>query len=427
MWTELSNRYQNLWHLPAGARESLASADYRLLLSSSTLWWLAHYMEMLVLGWLVLELTNSPALVGLVAFCRAIPVLFVGGFGGMLADRIGRRPLIIAAQSVTVAMYAAVALLLATGLAALWQLVVIALVLGCAWAMDWPTRRALIPDLVGRARTLDALLLESLGMGIARTLGPFAAGFVLNAYDALGCFLVLSGLSAISLLLLRALSRQTIPHTSSPSSASPLAQIRDSVRYVQQNQPILAVTLITMIMNMLAFPYMNFLPVFARDILHQDPVGLGYLGAAVGVGSFCGLYLVGRVRHLAGPGQVFLVGTLALNLALLAFAYSTDFLVSWAMLLVVGLGHACFGILQSSIVLLAAADERRGQAMGAIAVAIGTGPFGRLLTGVLAQSFGAPVAVGGEAVVSFLLVAAVGAALPGLRRMSAKENSIDAT
>ena len=427
MWTELSNRYQNLWHLPAGARESLASADYRLLLSSSTLWWLAHYMEMLVLGWLVLELTNSPALVGLVAFCRAIPVLFVGGFGGMLADRIGRRPLIIAAQSVTVAMYAAVALLLATGLAALWQLVVIALVLGCAWAMDWPTRRALIPDLVGRARTLDALLLESLGMGIARTLGPFAAGFVLNAYDALGCFLVLSGLSAISLLLLRALSRQTIPHTSSPSSASPLAQIRDSVRYVQQNQPILAVTLITMIMNMLAFPYMNFLPVFARDILHQDPVGLGYLGAAVGVGSFCGLYLVGRVRHLAGPGQVFLVGTLALNLALLAFAYSTDFLVSWAMLLVVGLGHACFGILQSSIVLLAAADERRGQAMGAIAVAIGTGPFGRLLTGVLAQSFGAPVAVGGEAAMSFLLVAAVGAALPGLRRMSAKENSIDAT
>ena len=427
MWTELSNRYQNLWHLPAGMRESLASADYRLLLSSSTLWWLAHYMEMLVLGWLVLELTNSPALVGLVAFCRAIPVLFVGGFGGMLADRIGRRPLIIAAQSVTVAMYAAVALLLATGLAALWQLVVIALVLGCAWAMDWPTRRALIPDLVGRARTLDALLLESLGMGIARTLGPFAAGFVLNAYDALGCFVVLSGLSAISLLLLRALSRQTIPHTSSPSSASPLAQIRDSVRYVQQNQPILAVTLITMIMNMLAFPYMNFLPVFARDILHQDPVGLGYLGAAVGVGSFCGLYLVGRVRHLAGPGQVFLVGTLALNLALLAFAYSTDFLVSWVMLLAVGLGHACFGILQSSIVLLAAADERRGQAMGAIAVAIGTGPFGRLLTGVLAQSFGAPMAVGGEAAVSFLLVAAVAAALPGLRQMSAKDESPDGT
>ena len=427
MWTELSNRYQNLWHLPAGMRESLASADYRLLLSSSTLWWLAHYMEMLVLGWLVLELTNSPALVGLVAFCRAIPVLFVGGFGGMLADRMGRRPLIIAAQSVTVAMYAALALLLATGLAALWQLVVIALVLGCAWAMDWPTRRALIPDLVGRARTLDALLLESLGMGIARTLGPFAAGFVLNAYDALGCFVVLSGLSAISLLLLRALSRQKIPHTSSPSSASPLAQIRDSVRYVQQNQPILAVTLITMIMNMLAFPYMNFLPVFARDILHQDPVGLGYLGAAVGVGSFCGLYLVGRVRHLAGPGQVFLIGTLALNLALLAFAFSVDFFVSWVMLLVVGLGHACFGILQSSIVLLAAADERRGQAMGAIAVAIGTGPFGRLLTGVLAQSFGAPVAVGGEAAVSFLLVGAVAAALPGLRRMSAKDDSPDAT
>ncbi len=423
MWTELSNRYQNLRQLPAGVREPLASADYRLLLGSSTLWWLAHYMEMLVLGWLVLELTNSPALVGLVAFCRAIPVLFVGGFGGMLADRVGRRPLIIAAQTVTFTMYGAMALLLATGFAALWQLVVISLILGCAWAMDWPTRRALIPDLVGRARTLDALLLESLGMGIARTLGPFAAGFVLNAYDALGCFLTLSGLSAMSLLLLRALSRQTIPQTSSPSSATPWAQVRDSARYVRQNQPILAVTLITMIMNMLAFPYMNFLPVFARDILHQDPVGLGYLGAAVGFGSFCGLYLVGRVRHLAGPGQVFLVGTLALNIALLAFAYSTDFFFSWAMLLVVGLGHACFGILQSSIVLLAAADERRGQAMGAIAVAIGTGPFGRLLTGFLAQSYGAPIAVGGEAAASFLLVASLAAALPRLWQMTGDDES----
>lgn len=422
MWTELSNRYQNLWQLPAGFRESLASADYRLLLGSSTLWWLAHYMEMLVLGWLVLELTNSPALVGLIAFFRSIPVLFVGGFGGMLADRIGRRPLIVGAQTVTLAMYAVVALLLATGLAALWQLAIISLILGCSWAMDWPTRRALIPDLVGRARTLDALLLESLGMGIARTLGPFAAGFVLNAYDALGCFLALSALSAMSLLLLRALSRQTIPQTSSPSSATPLAQIRDSARYVRQNQPILAVTLITMIMNMLAFPYMNFLPVFARDILHQDPVGLGYLGAAVGVGSFCGLYLVGRVRHLAGPGQVFLVGTIALNFALLAFAYSTDFIFSWVMLLVVGLGHACFGILQSSIVLLAAADERRGQAMGAIAVAIGTGPFGRFLTGVLAQSYGAPMAVGGEAAASALLVVAVAAALPGLWQLSRNDD-----
>ncbi len=423
MWTELSNRYQSLWQLPAGVRESLASADYRLLLSSSTLWWLAHYMEMLVLGWLVLELTDSPALIGLVAFCRAIPVLFVGGFGGILADRIGRRPLIIAAQTVTFAMYGAVALLLATGLAALWQLIVISLILGCAWAMDWPTRRALIPDLVGRARTLDALLLESLGMGIARTLGPFAAGFVLNVYDALGCFLALSGLSAMSLLLLRALSRQTIPQTSSPSSATPWAQIRDSVRYVRQNQPILAVTLITMIMNMLAFPYMNFLPVFARDVLHQDPIGLGYLGAAVGIGSFCGLYLVGRVRHLAGPGQVFLVGTVALNFALLAFSFSHDFYFSWAMLLVVGLGHACFGILQSSIVLLAAVDERRGQAMGAIAVAIGTGPFGRLLTGVLAQSYGAPLAVGGESAASALLVIAVAAALPGLRQLSRSDDS----
>ncbi len=421
MWTDLYKRYNRLFQPASGVRATLANSDYRLLLGSSTLWWLANYMEMIVLGWLVLELTDSAGLVGLVGFCRSIPSLLVGGFGGLLADRIGRRPLIVAAQTLTFCMYATVALLLATGLLALWHLVAISFMLGCAWAMDWPTRRALIPDLVGRPRIVDALLLENLGMSVARALGPLLAGVVLDKFNVLGCYLTLSVLSAGSLLLLRALSRQAIPRTSSPSSATPLAQIRDSVRYVRQNQSILAVTLITMIMNMLAFPYMNFLPVFARDVLHQGPVGLGYLGAAVGIGNFGGLYLVSRATRFASAGWIFIAGTILHCLALLTFSTSSVFAVSWALLLVVGIGHACFGIMQSSIVLLAAADERRGQAMSAIAVAIGAGPFGRLQTGLLADAFGAPLAVGGEVAVAALLVATVAVTLPGLRQVNGSQ------
>ena len=417
MWTDLSGRFQRILQPESGIRTTLANTDYRLLLGSSTLWWLAHYMEMIVLGWLVLELTDSAGLVGLVGFCRSIPSLLVGGFGGLLADRIGRRPLVIASQTLTFFMYATVAVLLAAGLLAIWHLVVIALTLGCAWAMDWPTRRALIPDLVGRPRVVDALMLENLGMSVARALGPLLAGLVLDAFDVLGCFLTLSILSAISLLLLRALSRQPIPRTSSPTSASPLAQIRDSVLYVRQNQSILAVTLITMIMNMLAFPYMNFLPVFARDVLNQGPVGLGYLGASVGIGNVLGLFLVNWARRFTSPGWIFIAGTLLHCLALLTFTTSSVFAVSWSLLLLVGIGHACFGIMQSSIVLLAAADERRGQAMGAIAVAIGAGPFGKLQTGVLADAFGAPLAVGAEAALAALLVAMVAAKLTELRQV----------
>lgn len=418
MRNDLLRRFRRPFQTESGIRAALASTDYRLLLGSSTLWWLAHYMEMIVLGWLVLELTDSAGLVGLVGFCRSIPSLIVGGFGGLLSDRMGRRPLILAAQTLTFCMYGTVALLLATGQLALWHLVAIALTLGCAWAMDWPTRRALIPDLVGRPRVVDALMLENFGMSIARALGPLLAGVVLDTFDVLGCFLTLSGLSAVSLLLLRALSRQPIPQTSSPSRASPLAQIQDSVRYVRQNQSILAVTLITMIMNMLAFPYMNFLPVFARDVLGQGPVGLGYLGAAVGIGNVLGLFLVHFSRRYASAGWIFVAGTLLHCFALLSFTTSAVFVLSWAFLLVVGIGHACFGIMQSSIVLLSAADERRGQAMGAIAVAIGAGPFGRLQTGVLADAIGAPLAVGGEVALAAVLVATVAITLPAIRQVS---------
>lgn len=413
--TTVAQAARNRLRNPTGVLASLAIPDYRLLLTSNTLWWQALYMEMIVLGWLVLELTDSAGLVGLIGFCRSIPFLFVGGFGGLLADRLGRRPLIVRAQAVTLAVYVAVAVLLATGALALWHLVVLALLLGSAWATDWPTRRALVPDLVGRARTVDALLLENLGQGIARTIGPFIAGFVIASFGALGCFLVLCGLAAASLALLLALSKQPIPRTSNPARSSPLAQMKDGLRYVRHNQPILAVVFITMIMNMLIFPYMTLLPVFARDVLAQGPVGLGYLGAAVGIGSFGGLYLIERMRRSASPGWIFIVGTFGQCLALLAFAASSVFSVSWALLLLVGIGHACFGIMQSSIVLLAATDEMRGQAMGAIVLAIGAGPFGKLQTGLLAQSFGAPLAVGGEAALGAVLIVAVAVGLPGLR------------
>ena len=113
-----------------------------------------------------------------------------------------------------------------------------------------------------------------------------------------------------------------------------------------------------------------------------------------------------------------MAGTLLNCFALFSFTTSAVFVVSWSFLLVVGIGHACFGIMQSSIVLLSAADERRGQAMGAIAVAIGAGPFGRLQTGVLADAIGAPLAVGGEVALAAVLVATVAITLPAIRQVS---------
>jgi hypothetical protein len=162
-------------------------------------------------------------------------------------------------------------------------------------------------------------------------------------------------------------------------------------------------------------PYMTLMPVFARDVLHQGPVGLGLLSAAAGMGSFIGLLMANNLRRYLSNGWIFSGGTLGMALALIAFSQSSVYELSWAMLLIAGMGQACFGIMQSSIVLLTASDEMRGQTMGILVLAIGCDPMGKLLTGGMAESLGAPLAVGIQAGVAALLLVAIGIRLPGLR------------
>lgn len=391
----------------------LAIADYRRLVGSNTLWWQTLQMEMVVMGWLVLELTDSAWSVALVGFFRTAPMIPAGFLVGSITDRFGRRPVIIGCQSVNALMYGLIVLLLATDMLALWHLAAISFVLGLAWAIDFPTRRALLPDLVGKRLILDALLLESFAGGISRIVGPFLAGIIIVYLGALGCFLILTLLSVLALALLHTLTQIEIPRTVTPN-ASTWSNILAGFRYVRHNEPILAVVLITLFMNLLIFPYMSLLPIFARDILQQGPEGLGFLGSATGIGSFLGLLLINHLRRRIHNGAIYAIGSLFQCLGLLAFATSTLYSLSWCLLLLAGIGQSCFALMQSSIVLMTASDEMRDRAMGTVMIGIGVDPIGRLQTGFLAENFGAPSALGLQAGLSALLVAGVALLLPHL-------------
>ena len=190
----------------------------------------------------------------------------------------------------------------------------------------------------------------------------------------------------------------------------------DGLRYVGGNQRVLAVVLITLVMNLLYFPYMNLLSVFARDVLFQGPVGLGFLGAASGVGAFVGLFLINYLRKFVNEGWILTVGTFGMALCLLRFALSDTFTLSWAMLCLAGIGQACFGIMQSSIILLATSDEMRSRAMGTLVLAIGSDPVGKLQTGLLAELYGVQTTVALQSGLAALAIIAIAITLPELRR-----------
>ena len=209
-----------------------------------------------------------------------------------------------------------------------------------------------------------------------------------------GALAVLSALGFISLIALASIRSTSQAPTAAVGVREALDKTRQGWNFVRTNQRVWGVFLITIFMNVWAFPYMNMLPVFARDILGQGPVGLGWLGAAHGVGASLGLLLVhwGR-RHLSNEWS-FAGGSMLLCAGLIAFSASDTYALSLLCLLISGVGQAGFSIMQSSIILTEAPDEMRSRAMGALVLAIGVGPFGRLQSGSMAELWGAPMAVG---------------------------------
>ncbi len=387
----------------------LKRGDFMRLWLANGLWWQAMWMEMLVTGWLALELTDSAWWVAVIGFCRSIPLLFIGPIGSIITDRYQRRHLILIFQTANALIFLALAALFAMRYLVYWHLCVFSLLQGCLWALDWPTRRAIIPDLVGKDKIVDAMVLENIVQNTTRIFGPLGAGLVVEKLGILSALCALVGMAFINVLILLGVESPSRAPTAGGGIAVAIEKTRHGWSFVRAHQRIWGVFLITIIMNVWAFPYMNLLPVFARDILSLGPAGLGWLGSAHGIGASLGLVLVNWGRRYLSNEWLFAFGSLFLCAGLVAFSASSSFFWSLVLMVCSGLGQAGFSIMQSSIILVEAPDAMRGQAMGALVLAIGMGPFGRLQSGAMADIWGAPIAVGSMAAFAGLaiLVAAV--------------------
>ena len=394
----------------------LGLGDFRRLWLANGLWWNSLFMEQVIFGWLALSLTDSAWWVALLGFFRSAPVSLTGVLGASLAERFQRRHLILFLQLVNLSGLAAIALLHWGGHLAYWHLAAVSLANGAAWSLDWPTRRALIPDLVGRGRVVDGVMLDNVLQSVSRIAGPLLAGTAMAALGtgrSLGLLCAASALAAASLAGLRTGARAPVAASGVRQSVE---RLRGGLTYVLAQPRILGVVLVTVTMNVWAFPFQGLLPVFARDVLGRGPAGLGLLGAAHGVGVLAGLAAVQGARRQWSNEAIFGWGSVLSTAGILCFALSQYFALSLAMLVVAGLGQACFSTMQSSIPLMAASEEMRARAMGAVVLAIGLGPFGRLQSGAVAALWGAPLSVAAMALLAMSTTAGAMAAVRGFVR-----------
>ena len=398
------------------AAQLLSITDFRYLWISSSIWWQARWMDELIIGWVVLELTDSAGMVALVSFCRMAPFMLFGPFFSTVVRYVSYRWLIVNAQFVNCAVNGLFWLLAFLGDLSFWHIVLGSVLIGLGGAYDWSSRRALIPDLVGKDRTTDAMVMETVPQNISRLIGPLMSGVLLEFAGIKGGFLALFIMHLVQIVVIVRLSAETDRTDRKKSRLAPWKDLLLAYRYSRRNPRISGVLIITFLMNAFAFSYQVLLPVFVRDVLFLGPLELGILGAGVGIGSILGIGLIDRLGQYYRAGMVFTISSLLNALATFIFALSTTFPLSLAMLILVGVGQTGFSIMQSSIVLRSASDAMRARVMGLLVLAIGGGPPGRLLVGTLAGVAGAPLAVSVGAGIASMGVVSVLWRLGGMRR-----------
>jgi len=388
---------------------ALHFSDLSILHNRNFLWlWAAggmsnasRWMETGVLGWLILDLTDSAWYVALVGVSRSAPLLAFGLFAGLIADRTNRWVVMLCTQAINALMTGILLVLLLFGAIQPWHVLLVAFILGCDTILDMPSRRSLIYDLVGPQRVVSAMSLETINNTVGKFLGPLIGGLMLEMTGFAGVYLLLMVIYLLALGLILQV-RLNVPGPA--GSAQPIWQsLASGIQYALRNRVVLGVLCITVIMNALAFSYVQILPVMARDHLGIGPGLMGLLASADGMGTLIGALLLAALGNRPQHGRIFALGALLELVCLLAFAASPWYTLSFALLLGVGLGNAGFSTMQSTIILLSAAPGMRGRAVGILGLCIGSTPLGLLELGALAAMVGVPAAIGLNAGLGLLL------------------------
>ncbi|HLH22549.1 MAG TPA: MFS transporter [Chloroflexota bacterium] len=361
------------------------------------------WMAVVATGWLLLELTDSPAILGLNAAFQGVPIVVFALVGGVVADRFDRYRLMVGAQVVQLALDTGLAVLVATGAVTVPHVFVYSLLQAIVNGLTTPARQALVPRLVPREGLVSAVALNSSVWQGGAVVGPTLAGVVLAAFGTVWNFYinVLSDVVCLGAMLLMRLPRE--PRRA--SAHSPWASLVQGTRYCAHQPDVRTLLLATGVVCLLGRPYTQLLPVFARDVFRVGPEGLGVMLTMPSIGAIIAVIGIGVVAP-TDTARWFLRSSIAAALALGAFAASPIYGLSLVMLVFVGGTSAAATSLSNSLLLQVVEDRMRGRVMGYfMASTWGAWRLGAFPAGVVGSVWGTPLAIGLCAVL--LLIAQV--------------------
>jgi predicted MFS family arabinose efflux permease len=359
------------------------------------------WMQIVAQGWLIYRISHSPFLLALDQFLSGIPIFLFSLVGGVVADRVERRKILLGSQYVQMVSAATLTLLVVFGLKTVWPVLVLSFVSGFAQAFGGPAYQALIPTLVDREDMPNAIALNSIQFNLAVTVGPALAGQALAKLGETWCF----GLNALSFVApIIALWMIKTRFQPQKTTESVLTSLKKGIDFARQQPAMEALIVLAFCMTFLAMPMRTYIPVFVKDIFHRGPETYGNLLSLMGLGSIAGSLIIAGAGNVQRKGRVALGGLVLLGIGIAGFAISKVVMVSGAMIIVVGAAMMAVFAMVNSLVQLITTDQMRGRVMSLYNFAFRGGmPMGNLMTGWLVPIFTAPIVLGVNGILLIVL------------------------
>ncbi len=384
---------------------SLKNPVYRLYYIGISGQWASMNMQQMTNSLLIYRLTDSALLLGVLSLANGLAVLFFSLFGGVIADRMQKKFIVVAGMAGSALVSLGVALALTLGYLSAersgswWILMLSAFLQGSVMGAMMPSRQSIIPEIVGEEQLTNAVALNNLGMNTLRFFAPAATGFLIDAFDFKAVYYTMTAMyvmGAAFIAFVPRTSRRTIRHTSA------LAGMKEGFQYIRREPVILLVLSFTLVGVILSQPYNRLMPIFTEDILKVGEIGLGVLMSISGIGAVVGSLALASLSDKK-RGLLLMFSTLLMGAALIGFAFSISWPLSMVLIAFVGLGQSVRMTLGNSLIQSYVAAEYRGRIMSIYLMEQGFTSISIFLAGLLAEAIDVQWAIGSFAMVLVLV------------------------
>ena len=403
---------------------ALAIRDFRLLWTANLIASFAMQMQMVARGWLIYDITASPMALTWVILSFMLPSFVFSLWGGVVADRMRKKPIMIGAQLVNAAATVLLAVIVYRGDVTFWHFIYFGLFNGTVLSFSMPARASAVPEIVPKEVVVNAMALQSATFSASRVVGPTMAGLLIawfgggdtTSAQGVGIIFFLIAAMYVASVGATALLRYQGKPALRPDSTA-IEDVKEGFSYMRRERVILGLLVMGIVPMMFGFAPSFLAPAFNKEVLDGGPQTLGYLMTAMGVGSLLGALALARLGDIGRKGKVLFMASYLWAIGLAGFAFSSTFLFAAAFGVVIGALGALVGSLNMSVTTLAIQPELRGRVMAIMMMTHGVMPLGMIPIAAAAEFIGINVALGASAVLLAVSMAGIGVLFPELRRI----------